>query len=65
MALQHVAAGQGLVERQRALLATLEEHGHSTEMAKKLLLQFENAQIMHIADRDRLLEELAHCDGPR
>lgn len=58
-ALQHVATGQRLVDKQRALLATLEEHGHATHIARKLLLQFENVQAMHFVDRDRLVDELA------
>ena len=58
-AVQHVAAGQRLVDGQRALLATLEEHGHSTNIARKLLVQFEAVQAMHVADRDRLVDELA------
>jgi len=61
MALEHVAAGQRLVDRQRTLLTTLAAHGHSTRMAKQLLLQFESAQAMHVADRDRLIDELARC----
>ena len=60
-ALQHVAVGQRLVDKQRALLATLEEHGHSTRVAGKLLAQFEEVQAMHVADRDRLVGELARC----
>ena len=59
MALQHVATGQRLVARQRALLTTLEAHGHSTQMTEKLLQQLESAQAMHVADRDRLVDELA------
>ena len=60
-ALQHVAVGQRLVDRQRALLATLEEHGHATHNARKLLHQFEDVQAMHVADCDRLVDELAQC----
>lgn len=60
-ALRHVATGQRLVDKQRVLLATLEEHGHATHIARKLLLQFENVQAMHVTDRDRLVDELARC----
>lgn len=59
--MRHVATGQQLVDKQRAIVATLESHGHATATAKKLLSQFQGFQAMHIADRDRLMEELARC----
>ncbi|SEP50748.1 hypothetical protein SAMN02990966_07754 [Rhodospirillales bacterium URHD0017] len=59
IALQHVAVGERLIDRQRALVMTLEEHGHPTRIARKLLTQFEDVQAMHVADRDRLVDELA------
>lgn len=58
-ALQRVAAAQRLVDRQHALLATLQAHGHATGTARKLLSQFEDLQALHVATRDRLIEELA------
>jgi hypothetical protein len=60
-ALQHVAVGERLIDRQRAVLVTLEEHGRPTQVARKLLAQFEDVQAMHVADRDRLVHELARC----
>ena len=61
LALQHVAVGERLIDKQLALLMTLEEHGHPTQVARKLLAQFEDVQAMHVADRDRLVDELAQC----
>ncbi|MBI2735122.1 MAG: hypothetical protein HYX38_00985 [Rhodospirillales bacterium] len=58
-AAQRVAAGQRLLDRQHALVAALEAHGHATGTARKLLTQFEALQTMRIAARDRLVEELA------
>jgi hypothetical protein len=44
---------------QQAVAVALEEHGHPTQVARKLLAQFEDVQAMHVADR--LLDELARC----
>jgi hypothetical protein len=44
--------------RQRELVARLEQHGQGSGQARHLLLQFEQLQALHIADRDRLLKEL-------
>lgn len=61
--LRHVAVGQRLIDRQRAVVATLDAHGRPTGIARKLLRQFEDVQAMHIADRDRLVDELSRCAG--
>jgi hypothetical protein len=59
---QHVAMGQRLIDKQRAMLVELDDHGHGTRAARTLLAQLEDAQAMHIAHRDRLIRELAQCD---
>ena len=57
----HVASGEKLVEKQRAIVAKLAADGHRTDTARRLLGQLEEVQAMHIADRDRLIDELARC----
>jgi hypothetical protein len=55
---RHVALGEEHVQNQRALVDKLARDGHDTAMARQLLSQFEDLQISHIADRDRLKKEL-------
>ncbi|HSC19371.1 MAG TPA: hypothetical protein VLC74_10685 [Rhizomicrobium sp.] len=55
----HVAEGEHHVARQRELVAELDRDGHDTSQGRRLLLEFEELQAMHIADRNRLLRELA------
>lgn len=55
---RHVALGAEHVRSQRELIAKLEKDGHDTTAAAALLLQFEELQALHIADRDRLRQEL-------
>jgi hypothetical protein len=47
------------VERQRELVAELERDGYDAAQAKKMLEQFLEQQVLHIADRDRLIKELS------
>ena len=58
---RHVAEGQEHVARQREIASQLHRDGHTeaAEEAGKLLAQFEEMQTLHVADRDRLLKELA------
>jgi hypothetical protein len=56
---QHVASGQETIVRQEALIARLEQEGHDTISAKRLLAQFRELQAMHTADRNRLAQQLA------
>jgi len=55
---RHVAEGERHIARQQEIVAELERDGHDTRLAHELLLQFEQSLAMHIADRDRLREEL-------
>ena len=55
---RHVALGAQHIERQRKLVAELERDGHDTALAKWLLRQLEELQVLHIQTRDRLREEL-------
>jgi hypothetical protein len=63
LAEQHVADGERIVERQRALIRHLSHEGHDTAKAEVLLAQFIETQRAHIADRDWLQRELAECDA--
>jgi hypothetical protein len=53
-----IADGERAIARQRELVAQLERDGHGTLDAVDLLDQFEQLQAQHIANRDRLREEL-------
>jgi hypothetical protein len=55
---RHVEEGWGHLDRQRKVIAELERDGHGAREARRLLHQFEEMQAMHIADRDRLRQEL-------
>jgi hypothetical protein len=55
---EHIIKGEQHLARQRELVAQLEQHGRDSDQARHLLLQFEQLQDLHIADRDRLLKEL-------
>jgi hypothetical protein len=54
----HVALGEQHITRQKQIIAELERDGHDTAEAKDLLSTFEATQVLHVADCDRLLEEL-------
>ena len=54
----HVVLGQEHVDRQRELLAKLEQDGHPTERAVELLKIFGESLASHTADRDRLKAQL-------
>jgi hypothetical protein len=58
LAEEHVALGAKNVARQREIIAELRRDGHDTTAASALLVQFEEAQALHVADRDRLLRKL-------
>jgi DNA repair exonuclease SbcCD ATPase subunit len=59
---QRVAEGESHLARQRELIAKTESLGRDLSRPKELLQSFEEAQRLHITDRDRLLREL---DVPR
>ena len=59
LAMEHVAKGEQLIDYQRRLTALLEQHGHNTTTAKKLLALFEAIQEMHVADHARVAGELS------
>jgi hypothetical protein len=62
LAERHAAEGERILEHQRAIIDDLRHRAHSagmTEEAERLLLQFEEAQSLHLADAARLRKELS------
>ena len=57
---RHIASGQQRIERQRQIIGELECDGRDLATAKHLLAQFEETQLLHIKDRDRLKKELVN-----
>jgi len=56
---RHIASGQQHIERQRQIIGKLRD-GRDLATAKHLLAQFEEVQLLHIKDRDRLRKELVN-----
>jgi hypothetical protein len=54
----YMAMSKRHIASQRAFAAGLLRDGHDASQAVALLLRFEELQQLHIADRDRLREEL-------
>jgi hypothetical protein len=59
MVSRHVTGGEQIIARQRELVAQLERDGRDASDAKRLLLQFQDAQSLHVAHRERLEKALA------
>jgi hypothetical protein len=55
---RHVLQGDLILERQRRLIDQRLRDGRDIELAVELLAQMEEMQRMHLADRDRLRDEL-------
>jgi len=55
---RHVSEGERHVARQRDVVAELERAGHDSEAARMLLRHIEAWLELHVADRDRLRQEL-------
>jgi hypothetical protein len=58
MAKQHVAQGRRHIARQKQIIVKLRRGQHDTSQARQLLSTFEELQLMHIAERNRLQKEL-------
>jgi hypothetical protein len=63
LAERHVAEGTRHLSRQREIVAGMEAAGHDSALACDVLRTFEATQAAHIADRDRILRELAEASG--
>lgn len=55
----HVARGRQHIASQARIVDELECHGHDATIARKLLAQFKQVQKLHVAEVERLSEELA------
>jgi hypothetical protein len=56
---EHVAAGERIIAKQRAVLEHLERAGQDTEIAKDVLALFTETQAMYVGDRNLIQAELA------
>jgi hypothetical protein len=54
----HIAQGERHVDRQRELIASLKAHGHPTEMAERLLVDFQSTLDQHRSHRAMMLREI-------
>jgi hypothetical protein len=54
---ERVELGEHNLTRQREIIARLDRDGFDASGARMLLLQFEEAQALHLAERDRLRKE--------
>jgi hypothetical protein len=54
----YMAMSKRHIASQRTFAAELLRDGHDASLAVALLLRFEELQQLHVADRDRLREEL-------
>ena len=54
----HIAKGAEHIRRQREIVAELERDGHDAELARKLLVEFENMQHQNITESYRHVKEL-------
>jgi hypothetical protein len=59
LAERHVRLDASLIATQKAIITKYVRDGGDTTMAQQLLFTFEEMQVTHIADRDRLARELA------
>lgn len=53
-----VQLGERHIHRQRQIIEELERNSHPAELARDLLRVFEQSQVLHVADRDRLIREM-------
>jgi hypothetical protein len=60
LAERHVSQGERHVARQREIVAELKDDGRDLETARNLLASFEELYRRHVADRDRIRQELAN-----
>ena len=53
-----VIEGNRRIALQRKLVRELDAHGDDSRAAKRLLAQYEESQLLQVAERDRLAKEL-------
>lgn len=54
----HVAEGDSHIAKQKIILAEFQRDGHDMADARRLLDNFEDSQKAHVADLERILDEL-------
>lgn len=63
---RHVAEREQRIERQRRLVASLEQHGRgvsrTSKVARELLASMERSQRAHVGHRNQITAELARLD---
>ena len=57
---RHVEKGKELVRKQCEIIEQLERDGYDSSVARDVLHALEQSQMIHIADRDRIREQLTH-----
>jgi hypothetical protein len=62
LAERHVQMGESQLAKQREHVAQLERSGYETKTADAMLKQFEELQKLHLADLEKLRNELALWD---
>ena len=55
---RHVTLGETHIAKQRAIVAELERDRRDARIARDLLAELEQMQTLHVANRDRLREDL-------
>ena len=56
---EHIATGERQIARHSDFISTLQRAGHDTTSAIVLLRELKQTQTRHVAERDRLRDELA------
>jgi hypothetical protein len=60
---RHVIECSAIIVSQRQIIDDLRQRGQDTSSAQALLAAFERARAVHLADVDRLREELARREN--
>jgi hypothetical protein len=55
---ERVRNGTRQVERQRTIVSQLDHYGRDATRARKLLAELEKLLAMHVAERERLIQDL-------
>ena len=59
LAEKHIKEAEAHIAQQREIIAQIRSVGQDSSIAEKLLGSFEEMQLLHLADRDRIRAELA------
>ena len=61
LAERHVRLDASLIATQKAIITKYVRDGGDTTMAQQLLITFEEMQVAHVTERDRLSKELSQA----